>query len=109
MKTIPKQEYTAQFKEQVVKRPLKVGIGVAARELGLVVQMQRNWFRAAAVGTLTAPGARPVTPEQMELSRLRAENVRAETARRMQRESTRRPVCSSTSKFSTTAVSATLR
>ena len=34
MKKIPKQEYTAEFKEQAVKRSQDVGIGVAARELG---------------------------------------------------------------------------
>jgi transposase len=38
VKKIPKQEYTAEFKEQAVKRALEVGVGVAARELGLVEQ-----------------------------------------------------------------------
>ena len=37
MKRIPKQDYTAEFKEQAVKRAQEVGVGVAARELGLVV------------------------------------------------------------------------
>lgn len=74
MKRIPKQEYTAEFKDQAVKRAQEVGVGVAARELGLVEQTLRNWFKAAAAGKLTAPGAKLVTPEQMELSRLRAEN-----------------------------------
>lgn len=76
MKKIPRQEYTAEFKEQAVKRAQEVGVGVAARELGLVEQTLRNWVKAAAVGKLNAPGAKPVTPEQMELSRLRAENTR---------------------------------
>ena len=76
MKKIPKQEYTAEFKEQAVKRTQGVGVGVAARELGLVEQTLRNWVKAAAVGKLSGPGAKPVTPEQMELSRLRAENAR---------------------------------
>ena len=76
MKKIPKQEYTAEFKEQAVKRAQEVGVGVAARELGLVEQTLRNWVKAVAAGKLTAPGAKPVTPEQMELSRLRAENAR---------------------------------
>lgn len=74
MKRIPKQEYTVEFKDQAVKRAQEVGVGVAARELGLVEQTLRNWFKAAAAGKLMAPGAKPVTPEQMELSRLRAEN-----------------------------------
>jgi len=74
VKRIAKQEYTAEFKDQAVRRAQEVGVGVAARELGLVEQTLRNWFKAAAAGKLTAPGAKPVTPEQMELSRLRAEN-----------------------------------
>jgi len=73
---IPKQEYTVEFKQQAINRAGQVGIGVAARELGLVAQTLRNWVNAVAAGQLTAPGAKPVTPEQMELSRLRAENVR---------------------------------
>ena len=76
MKKIPRQEYTAEFKEQAVKRAQEVGVGVAARELGLVEQTLRNWVKATALGKLNAPGARPITPEQMELSRLRAENAR---------------------------------
>jgi transposase len=51
-------------------------VGVAAREHGLVEQTLRNWVKAAAAGRLNAPGAKPITPEQMELSRLRAENAR---------------------------------
>jgi transposase len=31
---------------------------------------------AAAAGKLNRPGTKPVTPEEMEFSRLRAENVR---------------------------------
>ena len=76
MKKIPRQEYTAEFREQAVKRAQEVGVGVAARELGLVEQTLRNWVRAAATGKLPAPGIKPITPEQMELSRLRAENAR---------------------------------
>lgn len=76
MKKIPKQEYTAEFKEQAVKLGQEVGVRVAARELGLVEQTLRNWVKAAAAGKLTAPGTKPVTPEQMELSRLRSENAR---------------------------------
>ena len=76
MKRIPKQEYTAEFKEQAVKRADKVGsIARVAEELGLVEQTLRNWVKASAAGKLTAPGTKPVTPEQMELSRLRAENA----------------------------------
>ena len=77
MKKIPKQEYTAEFKELAVKR-VKEGqtAGAVAKDLGLIEQTLRNWVKAAAAGKLKGAGAKVVTPEQMELSRLRAENVR---------------------------------
>ena len=77
MKKIPKQEYTIEFKEQAVKQ-VKMGksIGFVAKELGLVEQTLRNWVKLAAAGKLTVAGTKVVTPEQMDLSRLRAENVR---------------------------------
>ncbi len=73
---IPKQEYTPEFREMAVKR-VKEGqsIGAVAKELGLSDQTVRNWVKAADAGKLNS-GAKPVTPEQMELSRLRAENIR---------------------------------
>ena len=36
----------------------------------------RNWIKAAAEGRLNGAGGRVVTAEEMELSRLRAENLR---------------------------------
>lgn len=77
MKKIPKQEYTAEFKALAVKR-VKDGltVGAAARELGLIDQTLRNWVKAADAGKLGGAGVKPVTPEQMELSRVRAENAR---------------------------------
>jgi transposase len=76
VKKIPKQEYTAEFKEQAIKRAQEAGVGPASRELGLVEQTLRNWVKFAAAGKLPAPGTKPVTPEQMEISRLKAENAR---------------------------------
>ena len=74
---IPKQEYTAEFKGLAVKRVNDgEGIAAVARELGLVEQTLRNWVKAFKKGKLNAPGAKKVTPEQMELSRVRAENAR---------------------------------
>ena len=74
---IPKQEYTAEFKELAVKR-VESGqsIGMVAKELGLVEQTLRNWVKAAKAGKLHPPRAKSITPEQMELSRVRAENAR---------------------------------
>lgn len=77
MLKIPKQEYTAEFKELAVKR-VNAGEGIpkVARELGLVEQTLRNWVKAAKQGKLNPPGAKEVTPEQVELSRVRAELAR---------------------------------
>jgi len=74
---IPKQEYTAEFKELAVKR-INEGLtpGGVSKELGVSDQTLRNWVKAAGAGKLNGAGAKVVTPEQMELSRLRTENVR---------------------------------
>ncbi|GMV70151.1 MAG: transposase [Pseudomonadota bacterium] len=74
---IPKREFTAEFREQAAKR-VKGGqsIGVVARGLGISDQTLRNWVKAFEAGKLNGAGAKPVTSEQMELSRVRAENVR---------------------------------
>jgi transposase len=74
---MPKAEYTAEFRELAVKRVKSgQGIGAVARELGLVEQTLRNWVKAAERGKLNPLGTKVVTPEQMELSRLRVENAR---------------------------------
>lgn len=71
---VPKQSYTAEFKVAAVQR-VKDGQGfaVVARELGMSEQTLRNWVKAEAAGKLNGAGTKPVTPEQMELSRMRAE------------------------------------
>ena len=72
---IPKPVFTPEFRDRAVKR-VKAGetAGVVAKELGLVEQTLRNWVKAAAKGTPNGVGSRMVTPEERELSRLRAEN-----------------------------------
>ena len=74
---LPKQAYTAEFKELAVKRVNDgQSISTVVKELGLGDQTLRNWVKAAASGTLQGAGSKQVTPEAMELSRLRAENLR---------------------------------
>jgi len=74
---ITKQAYTTEFKEQAVKR-VKNGQSISRviKELGLGDQTLRNWVKASAEGKLRGSGGKVVTPEEMELSRLRAENLR---------------------------------
>lgn len=70
-------QYTAEFKELAVER-VKDGesIAVVVKELGLGDQTLRNWIKAAAQGKRKGAGSKVVTPETMELSRLRAEVAR---------------------------------
>ncbi|MGB8146095.1 MAG: transposase, partial [Chromatiaceae bacterium] len=58
MQKSPKQAYTAEVKEQAVKR-VKDGkrLGAVAKEMGLVEQTLRNGVKAFAVGTLNGAGA----------------------------------------------------
>ena len=74
---VQKREYTVEFKELAVKR-VKSGqtAGVVAKDLGLIEQTLRNWVKAADAGKLNSADSKVVTPEQMELSRLRAENAK---------------------------------
>ncbi|GJH20544.1 transposase [Caballeronia novacaledonica] len=74
---VPKKAYTAEFKTAAVQR-VKDGQSVrsVARELEISTQTVRNWIKAEGAGTLNGASSKLVTPEQMELSRLRAENKR---------------------------------
>jgi len=74
---ISRQSYTTEFKQLAVKR-ISDGQSISrvAKELGLSEQTLRNWVKASSQGKLNGPGSRQVTPEEMELSRLRAENQR---------------------------------
>ena len=74
---IAKQAYTTEFKELAVKR-VKDGQSISSviKELGLGDQTLRNWVKASAEGKHRGAGGKIVTPEEMELSRLRVENLR---------------------------------
>jgi transposase len=76
MYKIPKKSYTAEFKQEAVRQVEQEGKKPAqvARELGITEQTLTNWRKAAKAGKLAAGKA--VTPEQMEVSRLKAENAR---------------------------------
>jgi transposase-like protein len=49
---------------------------VTARILGVPKQTSSNWVRLAGKGELQGTGERPVSAEQVELARLRAELAR---------------------------------
>ena len=77
MKKIPKPAFTTEFRELAVRRVTGgESNSVVAKELGLSDQTLRNWVKAAAAGKLVGAGSKVVTPEAMELSRLRVEVAR---------------------------------
>jgi transposase len=51
-------------------------VPVTAKILGVPSQTLGNWVRLSNQGQLKGAGDKPVSPEQMELARLRAENAR---------------------------------
>jgi transposase len=78
MRKIPRVTYTLEFKLEAVRR-VRSGEAMrrVAKELGVAEQTLRNWCKEQASGKLGgAEKGKPVTPEQMEISRLRAENAR---------------------------------
>lgn len=78
MKKVPNAAYTLEFKLEALRR-VRGGEAVrkVAREIGVPEQSIRNWVKAQVEGKLgTAEKGKPITSEQMEISRLRAENVR---------------------------------
>ena len=70
-------KYTLEFKMEAV-RLVKGGqtVPVTAKILGVPTQTLGNWVRLSSKGQLKGVGDKPVSPEQMELARLRAENAR---------------------------------
>jgi len=75
--------YTLEFKLEAV-RLVESGqsIAEAARSLGVVEQTLSNWVKAKRAGKLKEVGSKTgVTPEQMEISRLRAELARVKMER----------------------------
>ena len=74
--------YTLEFKLEAV-RLVKAGpeVSVTARVLGVPKATLGNWVRLAEKGELQGAGDRPVSAEQMELARLRAELARVKMER----------------------------
>ncbi|MBL8352183.1 MAG: IS3 family transposase [Burkholderiaceae bacterium] len=74
--------YTLEFKLEAV-RLVKGGQSMAAtaKILGIAEQTLHNWIKADKDGRLTGAGTKPVSPEQMEIARLRAELARVKMER----------------------------
>jgi len=74
--------YTQEFKLEAV-RLVKGGQGLAvtAKILGISDQTLDNWIKADRQGRLKGSEAKPVSAEQMEIARLRAELARVKMER----------------------------
>ena len=74
--------YTLEFKLEAV-RLVKGGQSEAAtaKILGIAQQMLHNWVKADRNGCLQGAGSKPVSPEQLEIARLRAELARVKMER----------------------------
>ena len=81
--------YTLEFKLEAV-RLVKGGqaVPVTAKVLGVPVQTLGNWVRLSEKGQLKGAGDKPVSAEQMELARLRAENARLRKERDILKKAT---------------------
>ncbi len=82
MTKAPRARYTLEFKLEAV-RLVKGGQSAAAtaKILGISQQTLHNWIKAAKEGRLVGAGTKPVSPEQMEIARLRAELARVKMER----------------------------
>ncbi len=82
--------YTLEFKLEAV-RLVKGGqdLGVTAKVLGMPKQTLGNWIRLSDKGlSFEGAGDKPVSAEQMELARLRAELARVKMERDILKKAT---------------------
>ena len=82
-------KYTLEFKMEAV-RLVKGGqaSAVTAKVLGIPNQTLDNWVRLSNKGELKGAGDKPVSAEQMELARLRAQLARVTMERDILKKAT---------------------
>jgi transposase len=84
-----RSRYTLEYKLEAV-RMVKAGQSLAAvsKILGIADQTLHNWVKADRQGKLQGAGSLPVSAEQMEIARLRAENARLKMEREILEKAT---------------------
>jgi transposase len=89
MADIKRARYTLEFKMEAV-RLVRGGqaTAVTAKVLGIAKQTLENWLRLDNKGKLKGAGDKPVSSEQMELARLRAELARVKMERDILKKAT---------------------
>ncbi len=86
---VKRASYTLEYKLEAVR--LDQGgqsCATTAKVLGMPSQTLENWVRQAAKGQLMCAGAKPLSAEQMELTRLRAELARVKMERDILKKAT---------------------
>jgi len=82
MEKLSRARYTAEFKSEAVR--LVTGgerVVTVAENLGVPVKTLANWVHDTKAGKALSSPERPVSAEQMEISRLRAELSRVKMER----------------------------
>ena len=76
MERVPQSKYTKEFKEEAAKMVIELGFSTpeVARRLSIPKSTIANWVRLTKGGTL-AKSKKTVTVEDMEVARLRRENI----------------------------------
>ena len=89
MNETKRARYTLEFKMEAV-RLVRGGqvAAVTAKVLGIPKQTLENWVRLDGNGKLKGAGDKPVSAEQMELARLRAELARVKMERDILKKAT---------------------
>ncbi|MBV8523198.1 MAG: transposase [Acetobacteraceae bacterium] len=89
MSQLKRARYTLEFKLEAV-RLVRSGQSTAAvsQVLGIADQTLHNWIKAEEQGRLAGVASKPVSPEQMEISRLRAELARVKMERDILKKAT---------------------
>jgi transposase len=89
MTKIKRSSYTLEFKLEAVRLAESCeSIAAAARQLGVAEQTLFNWVKAKREGRLTGADSKPVSAEQMEISRLKAELARVKMERDILKKAT---------------------
>ncbi|BBE08650.1 Transposase DNA binding site ISRme3 [Mycoavidus cysteinexigens] len=77
MSKIKRARYTLEYKLEAMRLVANgQSVAAVARILGIADQTLHNWIKVYETGSLVGASSRPISAEQMEISRLRAELAR---------------------------------
>lgn len=89
MQRISRRHYTDDFKTQATALAESIGRTEAARQLDMSVKTLGNWLDASRAGRpVSSPNRKPVSDQESELARLRAENATLKMEREILKKAT---------------------